>query len=198
MNQQINLYLPEFKVKKDPLTMQIMLQLLGGVVAIMFLVSLYDTFSRWQLQRELVVLGETLIEETQKTDELDEILARRSQNTELTNRLEQAEVRLVSSRQIRDFFSETVLGNVDGFSEYFKDLSRASIDGLSITEFSFSNGGSTVRIAGEVVASAMVPRYVDNIKRGQSPLRNQHFSPSITRSDIQVQYFNFVLSNASE
>lgn len=198
MNQQINLYLPEFKVKKDPLTVQIMLQLLGGVVAIMFLVSLYDTFSRWQLQRELVVLGETLIEETQKTDELDEILARRSQNTELTDRLEQAEVRLVSSRQIRDFFSETALGNVEGFSEYFKDLSRASIDGLSITEFSFSNGGSTVRIAGEVVASAMVPRYVDNIKRGQSPLRNQHFSPSITRSDIQVQYFNFVLSNASE
>jgi len=198
MNQQINLYLPEFNVKKDPLTVQLMLQIFGCVVAIMFLVSLYDTFSRWQLNGELADLGETLIEETRKTDELDEVLALRSQNTELTDRLEQAELRLVSSRQILDFFSETALGNIDGFSEYFKDLSRASIDGLSITEFSFSNGGRTVRIAGEVVDSAMVPRYVDNIERGRSPLRNQRFSPSITRADIQIQYLNFVLSNTSE
>ncbi len=198
MIQQINLYLPEFKVKKDPLTAQLMLQVLGGVVAIMLLVSLYDIFSRWQLNRELSDLQETLIEETRKTDELDEVLARRSQNTELSDRLDRAESRLESSRQIRDFLSDTTLGNVAGFSEYFKDLSRASIDGLSITEFSFSNGGRTVRIAGEVVDSAMVPRYVENIARGQSPLRNQQFSPSITRSDIQIQYFNFVLSNAGE
>jgi hypothetical protein len=198
MNQQINLYLPEFKVKKDAVTAQLMLQLLGSLAAIMVLISLYDVFDRWQLNRELADLGKTLVEETRKTDELDEVLARRAQNTVLSDRLEQAEARLESSRQIRNFLSDTTLGNVSGFSEFFKDLSRASIDGLSITEFSFSNGGRSTRIAGQVLDSAMVPRYVNNIEQGQSPLRNQHFSPSISRSDIQTQYFDFVLSNASE
>lgn len=197
MNQQINLYLPEFRVRKDPLSPLIMGQILAGVISVMVLVSAFNFISRWRLNAELADLRETLIEETRKTDELDEVLALRSQNDELNNRLESAEARLEGSRQIRDFFSQTKLGNVTGFSEYFKDLSRASIDGLSISEFSFSNGGDSVRLSGQVMDSAMVPRYVDNFESGQSPLRNQHFSPSISRSDIADQYFSFVLSTSA-
>ena len=42
MNQQINLYLPEFRVKKDALTAVLMGQILGGVIVVMVLVSAYD------------------------------------------------------------------------------------------------------------------------------------------------------------
>lgn len=198
MNQQINLYLSEFKVKRDQLTALVMLQLLVGVVAVLVLLSAYNAFTGWQLNGELADLRVTLVEESKKTSELDEVLARRSENTELADRLQQAEVRLDSRRQIRDFLSETKLGNVIGFSEYFKDLSRASIDGLSITDFSFSEGGAVVSIAGLVIDSAMVPRYVGNIEGGSSPLRTQHFNPSISRADVDSPYFSFQLRTSRE
>lgn len=198
MKQQVNLYLPEFKVKKDPMTALLMGQVLGGVVVLMILISGFQVFTRWQLNSELEQLSASLQEETRKTDELDEVLARRSQNNELDARLEEAEVRLQSRRQIRDFLSETQLGNVVGFSEYFKDLSRASMDGLSLSEFSFNNGGADVRIAGVVVDSSLVPRYVNNLELGNSSLRSRHFSPSISRSDVASQYFSFSLSTGNE
>jgi len=197
MNQQINLFLPEFRVKKDPLTAVLMAQIVGGLAAVLLLVSAYDLFSQWQLDNRLEQRQATLAEETVKTDELDEILARRSQNTALTDRLERAEERLESSRQIRNFLSQTALGNVDGFSEYFKDLSRATMDGLTISEFSFSDGGSSVQLTGQVVDSAMVPRYVNNIESGNSPLRRMRFSPSISKTEVSDRVFSFQLSSNS-
>jgi len=198
MNQQINLYLPEFRVKKDPLTVLLMGQILGGVVVIMLLISAFQLFSRWQANSTLADLQASLIEETRKTDELDEVLARRSQSQELTNRLDAAEVQLQSRRLIRDFLRDTQLGNVVGFSEYLKDLSRASIDGLSLSEFALRNGGASVSISGETTDSAMVPRYVSNLEAGQSPLKTKQFSPSVFRGDATEQYFNFSLSSTNE
>ena len=198
INQQINLYLAEFRVKKDPLTAVLMAQILGGVVGLMLLISLYDVTHRWLLNSELAGLNETLIEETRKTVELDAVLAQRSQNTELTERLQAAESRLDSRQQIHDFLNNTTLGNIDGFSEYFKDLSRASIEGLRISTFAFANGGESVSMSGQVVDSAMVPRFVANLEKGSSSLRAKHFSPSISRSDIATQYFSFSLSSSNE
>lgn len=198
MQQQINLYLPEFRLKKDALTFNTMVLVLLGLLGLQVAVFAYDSFDTWLLSNRLESLQATLAEETRKTNELDEVLARRSENTELTNTLESAEARLESSRQIRDFLSQTKLGNTEGFSEYFKDLSRASLDGMRITRFSFSNGGEQVELSGEVVDSALVPRYVSNIENGQSSLRTMHFSPSISRDDVSSRLFGFALSSENE
>ena len=198
MKQQINLYLDEFKVQKDPITAEFMGKTLGAALIVMLTITGWDLYTHRQLESELAALRVTLVEETRKTDELDEQLARRSQNTDLSARLDAAEARYSAGLQIRDFLSETKLGNVEGFSEYFKDLSRASIDGLSITSFQFTDGGEQVTMSGQVLDSAIVPRYVDNIEGGESPLRNKTFSPSITRGDVESQLFSFELSTTSE
>ncbi len=195
MQQQINLYLPEFRVRNDPLTARVMLQVVAGLVGVLLLISAFNVFSRWQLNSELEALRITLTEETARTDELGDALARRSQNTDLITRLDRAESRLNASQQIRNYLSQTKLGNVEGFSEYFKDLSRASTTGMSLREFSFSSGGEGVRITGNVADSATVPRYVANIERGRSPLRNLHFSSSISRANVSDEYFTFTLSS---
>lgn len=197
MNQQINLYLPEFHVKKDALTLPVMLMILGAVLGLEALVSAYHLGTSFYLNGELGNLQTVLAEETRKTSELDDVLARRSQNTALTERLDAAEGRLDASRQIRDFLSSTKLGNTVGFSEYFKDLSRASMEGMSITEFTFTNGGDEAMIAGQVIDSALVPRYVNNIEQGQSPLRSKRYSPAINRDDVTNQFFSFVLSTTA-
>lgn len=198
MQQQINLYLDEFRVVKDPITAELMGKTLAAVLVVMLTIASWDLNEQRLLGNELAALRETLAEETRKTEELDGQLTRRSQNTELTDRLNGAEARYVAGLQIREFLSETNLGNVDGFSGYFKDLSRASIDGLSITAFQFTDGGEQATMSGQVRDSAIVPRYVQNIESGQSPLRNKTFSPSISRAEVESQIFTFELSTTSE
>ncbi len=198
MKQQINLYLAEFKVKKDPISTLLIGQVAGGVLLTMIAIAGFDLFTRWELNSELVELRANLVEETRKTSQLDAQLAQRSQNNELAARLERAEGRLTASRSIRDFLSETKLGNVTGFSEYFKDISRASIDGLSVKSFQIVDGGEGVSIVGQVVDSALVPQFVDNIESGQSSLRSQRFSSKISRQGAEARVFSFELSNQSE
>jgi hypothetical protein len=164
----------------------------------MLVISIFDIFTRWQLNGELEGLRSVLVEETRRTSQLDDQLARRSQNTELADRLQRAEIRLAASRSIRDFLGETKLGNVTGFSEYFKDISRASIDGLSVQNFEIFDGGDSISIEGQVMDSALVPRFVDNIEAGQSLLRQQRFSSKISRDSPDARVFSFELSNQSE
>lgn len=196
MIQQINLYLPELRGSKDPLTAVLIGQVLAGVTAVLFLLTAYNLFHRLQLNSELSDLNATLAEERANTEALSRELAGRAQDGSLTQRLSEAEARLESRRQIRNFLNETQLGNVVGFSEYFKDLSRASVEGLSISSFTFDSGGADVQISGRVANSALVPRYVTNLQQGNSPLRSKRFSPSISRSDLSTQVFNFTLSSA--
>ena len=198
MQQQINLYLDEFRVDKDPISAGLIGNTLAAVLVVMLTIASWDLNEQRLLGNELAALRETLAEETRKTEELDEQLTRRSQNTELTDRLNGAEARYAAGLQIREFLSETNLGNVDGFSGYFKDLSRASIDGLSITAFQFTDGNEQATMSGQVRDSAIVPRYVQNIESGQSPLRNKTFSPSISRAEVESKIFTFELSTTSE
>lgn len=198
MSQQINLYLSEFRVKKDLLTAVVMGQILGAIVAVMVLVTVFEMYSEWSLNGELASLRATLADETRKTSELDQVLARRSQNSVLTDRLDQVEAQLDSSRQIRSFLSQTKLGNVVGFSEHFKDISRASVNGLSVTEFAFEKGGEKVRLAGNALDSVLVPLYVSRLEGSNSSIRDLLFSPRISKSGADSQFFEFELSTANE
>ena len=91
MKQQINLYLAEFRVKKDPITTLLIGQIVGGVLLTMIVISAFDMFTRWDLNNELAELRADLVEETRKTSQLDDQLAQRSQNNELAERLLRAD-----------------------------------------------------------------------------------------------------------
>jgi hypothetical protein len=192
MKQQVNLYLTEFRVEKDQLTVLLMGQVLGGIVLTMIVVAAFDVFTRWQLEGELTQVRQILAVETTKTNGIDAQLASRSQNIDLTARLAREEAVLNDLEQIAEFLSETKLGNVTGFSEYFKDISRAMIPGVTLSAFEFSEGGEGVSISGKVTDSALVPLYVNNVKQGSSPMRSARFSPKIYRDG---QLYSFELSN---
>jgi hypothetical protein len=198
MNQQINLYLSEFRVKRDRLTVLLMGKILGGIVVVMVLLSSYDYLLRWQLNGELAPLQVTLREETQKTSELNGLLAQRSQSEQLTRRLELAEAQLIGDGQVIDFLGRSKLGNLVGFSEYFKDLSRASIDGFALSRIDISNGGNQVSLSGQVVDSSLVVKFVSNLRYGNSPIRDLNFSTNITRGSISDDTFPFTLSTSNE
>ncbi|MFM1897488.1 MAG: hypothetical protein RLZZ385_2562 [Pseudomonadota bacterium] len=186
MKQQVNLYLPEFRIKRDKLTVVVMLQSLGAFMGVLLVLGGWELWTNFALAQEMQDLQGELTVETQRTAEIDQILARRSQDRNLEQQLERAEQNLLASRQMRDVLGETGLGNTDGFSESFKDLSRASLEGLWLTEISLSNGGQAVNLKGFTVDSSLVPMFVARLAEGNSSLTSKQFSVSTVRSSDSV------------
>ena len=114
MNQQINLYLPEFRAKKDALSALVMGQILVSIVAVMVIVASVDIYTERGLRGELAKLNGILQQETEKSSKLSEVLTRRSQNAVLIDRLDQAEAQLETSREIRSFLSQEIAGQAVG------------------------------------------------------------------------------------
>ena len=200
MRQQVNLYLPEFRPQRDWLSSLRMLQIAAVMLVLMLLLSGTDMLRRWNLEEQLQRLQEDLQIETAATNALEQELARRSGNQNLTRDLATREERLVQARELLSFLRTTNLGNIDGLSEYLKDLSRASFPGMWLTEFRFSAGGEQVYLQGVVEQSAMLPDFIGRLSQGRSELRYRQFTrlSSSRRAGAlvegpQAESFGFVL-----
>jgi len=176
MNQQINLYLPEFRPQNDWLTGIRVLQVSAALLVIIIATTASNFVQRSGLRAELASVTGELEQLTTSTNALQQEVARSGSDPELARELEQREQRLAESRELLKFLSDTNLGNIDGFSEHIKDLSRASFDGLWLTAFNMTGGGESVYIKGLAHQSAMVPNFIGRLSDGNSPLRERNFS----------------------
>ncbi len=176
MKQQINLYLPEFRPGHAYINGMQLLQIGAILLFIMALISGINFFSKTALQAELQAVQSRLTEQTNITNELQQNLARRSSDPALVQELSDREQRLAETTEMLDFLRGTNLGNIEGFSEHLKDLSRATFDGLWLTEFDLLNGGRNVYLKGIARQSAMVPDFISRLSGGTSPLRDRDFS----------------------
>jgi hypothetical protein len=176
MMQQVNLYLPEFRPHKEYVRGIRVLQLGVAMMLVMAVFSAHAYLTAHNLRTELQMTQVQLSRQTELTNELQQNLARRSSDPALVQELSDREQRLAESREMLEFLRGTNLGNINGFSEYVKDLSRASFDGLWLTEFSFLQGGQNVYLKGIAQQSAMVPDFIGRLGSGNSPLRERNFS----------------------
>lgn len=176
MNQQVNLFLPEFRPQNNWLTGIRVLQVSAVVLLIIIATMVSNFVQRSGLRAELASVTAQLGQLTNSVNELQQEAARRGGDPELAGELEQREQRLAESRELLNFLRDTNLGNIEGFSEHIKDLSRASFDGLWLTQFNMTEGGESVYIKGLAYQSAMVPNFIGRLGDGQSPLRQRNFS----------------------
>jgi len=176
MKQQINLYLPEFRPSHDYISGERLLQISVVVVLLMIIASGGNYFRSASLSSQMQVAQQGLDAQTAITNELQQDLARRSSDQDLVDELAVREQRLAESTEMLEFLRGTNLGNIEGFSEHVKDLSRATFDGLWLTEFDLLNGGRNVYLKGITQQSAMVPDFISRLSNGKSPLRDRNFS----------------------
>lgn len=174
--QQVNLYLPELRPNREWMTAARLVRTVLSVVAIMILFSSWNYWQRANLQAELSVVETELAVQTQRTEQIERDAASRSSNQALLRDIETRETRLAQSQELLEFLRTTTLGNSAGYSEYVKDLSRASFDGIWLTEFRISGGSDSVFLRGNALQTAMVPDYVGRLSGSQSSLQGRLFN----------------------
>jgi Tfp pilus assembly protein PilN len=175
VNQQVNLYLPEFRPSREWLNASRLLWLVLAAVLVMALVSGYDYWRLTGLRDEQAMLQDRLATQARETGELERQVASRTGDERLQRELEARQARLQRTRGLLGFLEDARLGNTDGFSSVMKDLSRASFEGLWLTEFQLQQGGESVTLSGVVRQSAMVPDFIGRLGNGESTLREQQF-----------------------
>lgn len=176
MIQQVNLFLPEFQPRNELISGIRVLQLAVVVLIIMAIMTVTNNLRTRSLRMELQTAQAQLARQTAITEELQQNLARRSSDPSLVQEMNDREQRIAESREMLDFLRGSNLGNISGFSEYVKDLSRATFDGMWLTEFNLLNGGQHVYLKGIAQKSAMVPDFINRLAGGYSPLSERDFS----------------------
>jgi UTP:GlnB (protein PII) uridylyltransferase len=195
-SQQINLLMPELRPHRDWLTASRLAIALAAVVGVLLVLGLWNGWQAGRLEDELQDAQQALTEQSERTEALERDVAGRATDRELVREMETREQRLEQTRELYEFMSTTTLGNLTGYSEHLKDLSRASFQGIWLTQVTISGNANSVILRGSALQAAMLPDFVGRLSMGDSEIRNQRFSrltSTRTRGTTGEQVYDFVL-----
>lgn len=168
MMQNINLYLPEFRKKTDWLPPLRMAQVAACVAVLLSVISVFEYWQTVGLKRDLAGLEGERAAALAATAALLDRYGAQTEDPVLLADIRVLEAGLQSKEALLQFLGERELGNSSGFSEYLADLSRFHLQGLSLTQVNLANGGRSVQLTGQVLRTALVPRYLQNLSKGSS------------------------------
>ena len=168
MNQQINLYLPEFRKQKDWLSVSAMLGICGAFVALLVITTAVKYLGSYSIQNDIATRQVELNAAREATNALVDSYGVQTEDPRLAAEIQQLEQNLVGKRTLLEFLDGRYIGNVEGFSEYLADLARFHVNGLSLSNIDLQDGGRNVTLRGEVNQAENVPLYLQNLSNGES------------------------------
>jgi len=185
VKQQINLYLPEFRQKKDPLNTQNMILVIGLLVAGLALYTAGVLWEGFQLNSDLADRQQQRDALIAETEQLVTEFGSQSEDPALTKRAMALEEDLANKQLLKRFLDGRNIGSTAGFSEYLADLARYHLGGLRLTEIQLLDGGKQVRLEGEVLSPQLVPEYFQSLRQGKSFAGKEFESLKITESTTE-------------
>lgn len=193
--QQVNLYLPELRPRRQIISALRLLQVFAVVGILMALQSMWTLWQRSSTSSHLADVRTKLEVQTARTIQIEADVASRATDLALVEEMNARENRIAQSRELFEFMRGTNLGNLNGYSEHLKDLSRASFTGLWLTEFTIDGDASHVYLKGNAQQAAMLPDYVGRLSMGESSIRSQRFSRLVSTRSISGtnELYEFVL-----
>jgi hypothetical protein len=197
MTQQVNLYLPEFRPRRDWLKPERMLGLMLALVLLLGMVSGYEYWDRYSLQQALAVVQLEADQQSRVTEQIEGSLASRATDQRLLTEISSREASLAQLNGTLDTLRSMVDGNLTGFSEHLKNLSQASFEGLWLTDISITDAGRHARLQGMALESYMVPNFVDRLSAGWNDSEGWRFTrlsgEAVVDDPLALGSYQFIL-----
>ncbi|MDH7942700.1 PilN domain-containing protein [Pseudohongiella sp. SYSU M77423] len=187
INQQINLYLPELRPRRDLVTASRTVLVLSVLLGLALLMSIVQWWQTTLDQNRLVDVEQALQEQTARTERLENEVAARATDQALVREMDTRELRVQQARELYDFMQGTTLGNLVGYSQHLKDLSRASFTGLWLQEIRIVGNADRVMIRGVAQEPAMLPDFVGRLSGGNSAISTRRFNRLVSARDANQQ-----------
>ncbi|HAT33906.1 MAG TPA: MSHA biogenesis protein MshA [Janthinobacterium sp.] len=165
MSQQINLFNPVFRKKKNYLSALTMAQGLGVILAGVLALAFYGKQRVGALERQ-VAQTQTVLDarEARKAKASVEFAPRvRSKTLELE--LSKAELDHQALQEVEQILQRGEFGNTRGYSAYFRAFARSRVEGLWLTGVSIVGAGNEIGLQGRMLQANLVPYYIAGLSR---------------------------------
>jgi hypothetical protein len=166
--QNINLYLPEFRKKKNWLDADKTVLIAGAGILLMLVATAVDYWQVTQLRGELAAKDQEYAQATAATAALLTQYGVQTEDPALLADIRELEDDLQSKQALLQFLEGRELGNAEGFSEYLADLSRHHVQGLSLEHISLTEGGRAVELGGQVLKPELPSIFLQELAKGSA------------------------------
>ena len=166
MSQNINLFNPAFRRKRQVLTLMTVAQCVGITLAAL---AGYQYFLQQQvngLTVELQAADGLLRSQRGFLEKARAKAAAPKADTQLDADIARLEAELKNAREAMVLLKGGAFGNQQGFAEYLRAFSRQSLNGLWLTGFTIAGSGE-LEIRGRVLSPDLVPSYIQRLNREQ-------------------------------
>jgi len=160
VSQQINLFNPDFRKKRELFAALMLLQALAVLLVVMGGVYGYQ-FRQTQLLGKQAKDGAAQLE--QERAHLLKVAveyAPRAKSKVLEQRVTELEQQLRGEEAVLEVLQGGSLGNTAGYSGYMRAFARQTVSGLWLTGFSIQGAGKDMAIGGRTLRPELVPAYI--------------------------------------
>lgn len=204
MSQQINLYNPLLLKQKKLFSFKTMTQGLGLILGGMLLFYAYAGYSAASLKKQHAEGKRLHAAALTQIEKIKAESGARVPSKLLQEEVARMEAQLNARQRVVMLLERGELGNKQGFSEYFRALSRQATDGVWLTAFQVTGAGE-VAISGRTLKPELVPAFISQLKR-ETAMAGKTFAtlemrlpdpaPAAGGKPVQASYVEFSLHNA--
>ncbi len=206
MSQQINLYNPLLLKQQKLFSLATMAQALGLILAGALLFYAYAWRNAAAMEKQAAEASRMHASTQARLASLqaESGAGARAPSTRLQEEVARLEAELIARQSVLAQLGRGEFGNRQGFSEYFRALSRQTLDGLWLTGFQVTGAGE-ISISGRALDPELVPVFIGQLKREKAmagktfATLEMHLPESAPAQDgkaAQPRHVEFSLHNA--
>ncbi|MGI9202944.1 MAG: hypothetical protein ACR2Q3_02970 [Woeseiaceae bacterium] len=174
MNQQINLYQPQFQPQTQIFPAWFMLQATGILLFAMLLLYGFAQQRIAGIEQELEVVTRQESAANERLQNIGPLIKAVTGEKNWSEQLDDS-LRMLAERQaVLNLIQGTTLGDTVGFSRHLRALARQDVEGVWLTSLTLSAQGDKTRLEGRAIRAELIPVYVQDVT-AETPFAEQRF-----------------------
>lgn len=173
MSQQINLFNPIFLKQRKVFTVVPMAEAVAIILVGALALAGYGKYRVNVAERNVARVNAELGAKQERLTRVNTEFTPRQKNQQVVAELAATEARLKALTEVANILRRGDVGNIHGYAEYFRALSRQHVDGLWLTGVAIAGPGSEIDVQGRAMQASLIPNYIarlttEDIMRGKT------------------------------
>ena len=197
INQQINLYQPNFRKQKilfSAYTLLTILLLLGLGMGVIYG---YSIWQGQQLNNEVAALKSRHAKVMSELEKMKQSVPARISSQTLEQHIVELELGYRTKTSVLSTLREQVVLSGKGFSNYFEGLARQTVPGLWITSIRLNEGGTHIGMTGRAMRPELVPKLLQALAAEKAYLGTEFRVLTLERTQEGADWIDFKLVTKS-
>ncbi|WP_402718584.1 MSHA biogenesis protein MshA [Janthinobacterium rivuli] len=175
MSQQINLFNPQFELKKHHMSARTAGLSLGGLALVLLAVGVLAQQAMASLEQREAGVKAALAQGEAKRDQILRDFPPRKKDPALAQELAAVEAQRQLLQDASNVLASGKLGNTLGYAGYFRALAQARVEGVWLTGVDIAGAGNDFGLQGRALHASLLPAYITRLGQ-QEVLKGKSFA----------------------